>query len=96
MNLVDLDNKRIGHILQIQDKGENLKEVKPGTQVAVSIRGPTVGRQIKEGDELFVDLPESHAKGLRQLRDLLSGSESDALEDLAEIKRRTVRKFWGM
>jgi len=47
----------------MQDRGENVSEIGAGKEVAVSIDGPTVGRQINEGDVLYVDVPEKHAQG---------------------------------
>ncbi|MFX1511236.1 MAG: translation initiation factor IF-2 [Promethearchaeota archaeon] len=96
VDLINADNKRIGTVLQIQSSGESIKEAKIGEQVAVSIRGPTVGRQIKEGDELFVNVPQSHAKRLQELRDVVPSTEFEALEALIEIKRRTESRFWAL
>ena len=85
----------IGHILQIQEGGENVSEANVGDQMATAIKGPTAGRQINEGDELWVNVPESHAR--RILGDkLLSGTEMDALNELIEIKRRVVNKYWAI
>ena len=95
VDLVNRDNKVIGHLLQIQEKGENLSEAKPGDQVAIAIRGPTAGRQIKEDDELWVNLPESHARKIIEDK-ILSGSEMDALQELIEIKRKNVNKYWAI
>ncbi len=93
--LVDRENKRIGQLLQIQDSGKNIPEAKVGSQVAVAIKGPTAGRQIKEDDELFVDVPEPHARRIIEKKSL-SGTEMDALNELIEIKRRTVNKYWAI
>lgn len=94
-NLINRENKRIGFLLQIQDSGKNIPQAKVSDQVAVAIRGPTAGRQIKEGDELWVDVPESDARKITEQK-MLSGSEMDALTELIEIKRRTVNKYWGL
>ena len=95
VDLVDRDNKVIGHLLQIQDRGENLSEAKTGEQVAIAIEGPTAGRQIKEDDELWVNIPEPQARKIIT-DEILSGSEIDALNELIEIKRRTVNKYWAI
>ncbi|MHA2053297.1 MAG: translation initiation factor IF-2, partial [Candidatus Hodarchaeales archaeon] len=73
VDLINRDNKVIGHLLQIQNRGENLSEAKVSDQVAIAIKGPTAGRQISEGDELWVNVPEPHARKI--LKDkVLSGS----------------------
>ncbi|MCG3259639.1 MAG: translation initiation factor IF-2, partial [Candidatus Heimdallarchaeota archaeon] len=59
--LIREDGQRVGRIRQIQDNQETIGEATKGKQVAISIRGPTVGRQIKEEDSLYVDVPEKHA-----------------------------------
>ena len=95
VNLVNRENKRIGLLQQIQDKGKNIPEAKVSEQAAVAIKGPTAGRQIKEGDELWVDVPEAHARKILEEK-LLSGTEMDALNELIEIKRRIINKYWAL
>ena len=58
------DGVRIGRIKSIRSGQESMKESDQGSEVAVSIEGVTIGRQIEEGDELLVDVPESHARKL--------------------------------
>jgi translation initiation factor 5B len=95
--LITLENRRIGTISQIQDKGENISEARIGAEVAVSIKGPTVGRQIDEGDILYVDLPEKAASQLNQEhKDKLTADELDVLQEFLELKRKHVSKFWGI
>ncbi len=94
-NLINRENKKIGHLLQIQDRGNTIPQAKVTDQVAVAIRGPTAGRQIKEGDELWIDVPEPDARKITE-QNLLSGTEMDALTELIEIKRRTVNKYWAL
>ncbi len=95
VDLVNRENKKIGHLTRIEDRGETLSQAKVSAQVAVAIRGPTAGRQIKEGDELWVDVPEPDARKITEQK-ILSGTEMDALTELIEIKRRTVNKYWAM
>ncbi|MFQ5819016.1 MAG: translation initiation factor IF-2 [Candidatus Heimdallarchaeota archaeon] len=96
VNLVRTDNKRVGLILQIQSEGKTVAEAKEGDQVAISIRGPTVGRQIREGDQLLTNIPESHAKRLQEhFSDLLTPSELETLEELINLKRTYQSKFWA-
>jgi translation initiation factor 5B len=86
---------RVGQLKGIQDQGEDLDEARPGDRVSVAIDGPTVGRQIKEGDELWVLLPEKHAKILEQeLLEEIPGDEREALSMYVE-KQRKRDPFWG-
>lgn len=96
--VVDFDGsepERVGVLKSIQDEGEDVDEARTGERVAVSIDGPTVGRQIKEGDELWVEIPEKHAKILEQeLTDELSGDEREVLSMYLE-RHRNRDPFWG-
>ncbi|MEE9409897.1 MAG: translation initiation factor IF-2, partial [Candidatus Heimdallarchaeota archaeon] len=94
--LIREDNKRVGRIRQIQDNQESIREATKGMQIAISIKGPTVGRQIKEGDVLYVDIPEKHAVlFMKKYRDMISNDDAMILEELAVIKRENVSKYWG-
>ncbi|MHA1835920.1 MAG: translation initiation factor IF-2 [Candidatus Odinarchaeia archaeon] len=96
VNVTNEKGEKIGKILQIQDKGENLTEAHAGQSVAVSIKGPTVGRQIDEGDILYIDIPESSAKKLqRELLHELTSDEKEVLFEFIETKRKE-NKFWAM
>jgi translation initiation factor 5B len=87
--------KRIGRMKGIQDQGEDVDEARAGERVAVSIDGPTVGRGIEEGDELWTELPEKHAKILEQeLSEDIPADELEALTAYLE-KRRKKDPFWG-
>ncbi|MFX0169840.1 MAG: translation initiation factor IF-2 [Candidatus Hodarchaeota archaeon] len=95
--LVKSDNKRVGSIQQIQDKGDTIPEARIGAEVAVSIKGATVGRQIEEGDLLYIDLPEGMAIRLHQdFKDKLTADELEVLQEFLEIKRKHVQPFWGV
>jgi translation initiation factor 5B len=89
----DLD--RVGVVKGIQDQGEDVDEARAGNRVSVSIDGPTVGRDIEEGDELWVDLPEKHAKVLDQeLNEEIPADEREALKSYLDIMRKRD-PFWG-
>lgn len=63
--LMTRDGRRVGEIMQIQEHKKPLDEAVKGQEVAISIRGKViVGRQIKEGDVLYVDVPLEHANRL--------------------------------
>ena len=87
--------ERVGSLKSIQDGGEDLDELRTGERAAVSIDGPTVGRGIEEGDELWVEIPEKHAKILEQeLTEDISGDEREALSMYLD-KHRNRDPFWG-
>jgi len=76
VGLINGEGRRVGTILQIQDRGVNIDEATDGMEVAVSIRGPTIGRQVKPGEILYVDVPDKHIIALRKkFRDDLTQGE---------------------
>ncbi|OKY77117.1 MAG: Translation initiation factor 2 GTPase [Candidatus Methanohalarchaeum thermophilum] len=94
--LMNQAGERIGQVKEIQDQGENVEEANPGDEVAVSIRGPTVGRQIEEGEELYVDIPEKHAEVLKtELKDSLTEKEEIVFQEIIDIKRKE-NKYWAI
>ncbi|MFW9991321.1 MAG: translation initiation factor IF-2 [Candidatus Odinarchaeota archaeon] len=95
-NMINAKNVRIGQVLQIQNAGENIKHANVGDQVAISIKGPTAGRQIKTDDELYVDLSEANCRALLEAKAFLSGTELVALQELIEIKRAAGNRFFAM
>jgi translation initiation factor 5B len=94
MRLMKEDGKIIGSIKGIQSENKPVEEAIQGQEVAISIEGITVGRQIKGGDILYTDIPASDAKKIRDM-DVLNADEKDILNKIFEIKRKTD-KFWGM
>ena len=89
------DGSIVGKIKGIQEHNENISEATAGKEVAVAIDGPTVGRQIKEGDILYIDVPEKHAKIVEQeLFGAMKIEDKEALMAYMEIMRRG-HPFWG-
>lgn len=85
----------VGTIKGIQEHNENISEAAVGKEVAVAIDGPIVGRQIKEGDTLYIDVPEKHAKIAEQeLFEAMKIEDKETLMAYMEIKRRG-NPFWG-
>ncbi|MEM2876214.1 MAG: translation initiation factor IF-2, partial [Candidatus Bathyarchaeia archaeon] len=80
----------LGEISQIQDKGIALSKAEAGMKVAISMQKPIIGRHVKEGETLYVKVPEEHAKILiSKMQDLLSEGEVEALTEYLEaIKRK--------
>ncbi len=87
------DGKPLGRVKSVRSGEEVVTEAVAGKEVAIAIDGVTVGRQVKGGDVLYVDLPEEAARTLRDAE--LNPDEREALDQIAEIKRRTD-PFWGM
>ncbi|MEA2000231.1 MAG: translation initiation factor IF-2, partial [Euryarchaeota archaeon] len=87
VDLIKADGTNIGTINEIQDKAESIKSAGLGMQVAISMKKPTVGRQINENDLLYVDISKEEAKALTGL---LSADEEDVLAELMKLKRKVI------
>lgn len=88
------DGKAIGRVKSIQKDKRSVEEAKLGDEVAISVDGPTIGRQIEERDILHMDIPETDAKWLLQKGDI-TPQEKDVLMELIRVKRKEDR-YWGL
>jgi len=89
--LINKDGKAIGEILRIQDKGKDVNEAKAGMQVAISIDKGIVGRNIDEGDLLYVAVPEDHAQTfLTKFKDELTPEELNLINEILEVKSKKI------
>lgn len=85
----------VGKIKGLQSEGENIPSAKVGKEVAMAIDGATVGRQIKEGNVLYINVPERHAKVLEhEIYDSLSTDEKETLDIFLALKRKD-NPFWA-
>lgn len=94
VELIKADGIAVGAVNEIQDKGESIKKAEQGMQVAISMKKPTVGRQIMENDVLYVDISEEEMKEMKMLSGLLSAEEEEVLEELVGVKRKRS-PVWG-
>ena len=86
---------RLGTLSGIQKQGDDVDEARAGERVSIAIDGPTVGRDINEGDTLWSEVPEKHAKILEQeLKSEITGDEREALAAYLDTRRKRD-PFWG-
>ncbi len=79
----------------IQNDGKNMHEAETGKQVAMSLQGVIVGRQIHEGEILYSDINEENFRKLKEMKKLLKQDEIQCLKEIIEIKRRN-NTLWGI
>jgi translation initiation factor 5B len=91
-HLMSSNGQRIGQIKSIRTGESGMQEAEQGAEVAVAIRGATVGRGIDEEDVLLVDIPESHAVRLRNIK--LNSTEQEIFDEIVVLHRKSDR-FWG-
>jgi len=95
VNLIKLDGKKVGHLKTMQLRQESIREADEGLEVAISIEGATVGRQVSVGDDLFVDIPERHVKVLeKEMIKTLNTSTQEVLAEFTSMRRK-ADPFWG-
>jgi translation initiation factor 5B len=95
VNLIQRDGKKVGHLKSIQYNQEAIREAEAGKEVAISIEGAAVGRQLDVDDDLYVDIPEHHVKVLeREMVAHLPVPTQEVLGEFTSMKRR-AEPFWG-
>jgi translation initiation factor 5B len=95
VDLIKLDGKKVGHLKTMQLRQESIREADAGLEVAVSIEGATVGRQVSVGDDLFVDIPERHVKVLeKEMLKTLNPGTQEVLGEYTAMRRK-IDPFWG-
>ncbi|MDG6916607.1 MAG: translation initiation factor IF-2 [Nitrososphaerota archaeon] len=87
VKLMSSGGTEVGTVEQVQDNGKAVVDAKEGEEVAISVQGPTLGRQVKENDTLYAT-PRSHeAKLLRtKLLGSLTEGEKLVLDEIVTIK----------
>jgi translation initiation factor 5B len=89
--IMNAEGKTIGIIHQIQEERKSIPELTKGKQASISVMGPTIGRQINEG-EIFYTLPsDAEIKTINEK--YVTNLSSDDLELLREIvntRRKSV------
>jgi len=83
--LIRDDGKPVGKIKSIQAEKHTVTKAIQGMEVAVAIEGATVGRQIKPGQIMMVDISQNEIQKLLDMD--LSPDERDVLDKLIKIKR---------
>ncbi len=92
--VINENGKKIGSIHQIQEGGKNLSEASIGTQVAVSMKEPVIGRQINEGDIFYTDLTSKEAKLLLEsFSHRLGAEEQEVFQHIVSKKREADPSF---
>jgi len=84
--LIRDDGKVVGKIKSIQSEKRTIQSARQGMEVAIAIEGATVGRQIKPGQILYVDISQGEIDKLLEMD--LTPDERDVLEKIIKIKRK--------
>jgi len=96
VQLITDKGKRVRRVHQIQDKGQTLEKAPKDSEVAISIRGIEIGRDIGKDETLFVHVPESHVRQLMgKFINELTTDQKQALRDFVTLMRKINHPWWG-
>jgi translation initiation factor 5B len=94
VSIMNEHGRKIGTIHQIQEAGKNLSDAGAGTQVAVSMKEPVIGRQINEGDIFYTDLTSKEAKLLAEsFLNRLAPDQQEVFQIILTKKREADPSF---
>lgn len=94
VQVINEEGKKVGTVHQIQESGKAMDEAATGMQVAVSLKEPTIGRQINEGDVFYTDLNSRQAKQLvERFNHRLNDKEKEVLNLVLSMKRKDDPAF---
>jgi len=97
VTLITADGKNAKRVHQIQDKGKTLEKAGKDSEVAISIRGIEIGKDIDKDEILFVNVPESHVRQLMgKFLDELTMDQKQALREYIILQRSMLHPWWGM
>lgn len=95
--LMNEQGEKISHIKSIQENKNQLQEATEGMEIAISLTGVNFERQIKNTntEHLYTDMSERQFRTFKENKDLLTPKELQALQKIAEIKRKQNPQ-WGI
>ena len=97
VTLITANGKKAKRVHQIQDKGKTLEKAVKDDEVAISIRGIEIGRDIEKDETLFVNVPESHVRQIMgKFLDELTMDQKQALREFIILQRSMQHPWWGM
>ncbi len=88
-SVINLKGNVIGKVQAIQKDNESVKSAVKGDEVAVSIKGAVLGRNLQSNEILYVNIKSKDYKLLQEYKKYLSDDELNVLEEIVEIKNRT-------
>jgi translation initiation factor 5B len=93
VRLMHEDGSEVGLLKSLQKENTSVPEAEENAELAASIDGAVVGRNLKPGDQLLVMIPESAARVLLKGTSL-SPREREILDEVVRL-RRASQPFWG-
>ncbi len=95
MRLMNTKGEQVTSIKSMELEKKSVNEIADGKQLAVSLLGVTIGRQLHEGDILYSFLSESEFLALKKQKEHLLKTELQVLKEIAAIMREK-QPTWGL
>lgn len=95
LHLIDENGEKVGRVKNIESERKSVDEAKEEMEIAMSVPGLNFERALKDITFLYTDISERQYKEFKKNKDLLTGNEIKAIQEIAEIKRKTNTE-WGM
>jgi translation initiation factor 5B len=94
--LINEEGKVVGTLHSITSKNKPVGSASNDEEVAISISGATLGRNVKDTDVLYIRSPESDIRALRtRFRDELSPDTLKVLIEYVKIMRKKDTPYWA-
>ncbi|RLI61532.1 MAG: translation initiation factor IF-2 [Promethearchaeia archaeon] len=94
--LINQTGKVVGTLHSITENNKPIQSARKGDEVAISITGAVLGRNVQETDSLYIRVSESDIRQLRtKYRTELSPDTLEILIEYVKIMRKVESNYWG-
>ncbi|MAG02162.1 translation initiation factor IF-2 [Candidatus Pacearchaeota archaeon] len=93
--IIDENGTSISRVKDIQEDKNSVEQAEEGKQIALSLTGTNFERQLSDITHLYSDISEKQFRHFKENKDLLTQSEIQTLQKIAEIKRKE-NVSWGV
>ena len=95
IQLINSDGKEIAKVKDVQENQNKIEQATQGMEVAISLPGTMFDRQLAGENYLYSNLTENQFKQFKNNKNLLTQDEIQALQKIAQIKRKQ-KPTWGV
>ncbi len=89
------DGTKVSEVKSMQLESKSITEAVINDEIAIAVPKIIIGRQLKENDIVYSDIPEDDFIKLKKLKKYLNGNEIQILKEIADIKRKK-KAIWGI
>lgn len=89
--LMNKNGSIIGEIKELQHDKKGIPEATIGMEIALACEGPTIGKDIIEGEEFYIYLNSEEVKQWEKRKEMLTSDEKEALEEVINLTKKYFR-----